>query len=636
MLLRLKPITRGRRPSRHARAQAEVAESLIAGGKPRGRRHEREFSRRPLLVTMAVASLVLVVLLAQLFKLQIVNGSRYAGLAEGNRLREQVVYAPRGQILDRHGAVLAANVASFQLVAFPYLLPKDAAARTQLYQLVAAGLDLPIAKLTRQIDAPGLTSSQPVLIAEHIAYSKALKLEQRLPDGSGFSLDGVPLRRYASGSGLANILGYVGRVSQANLKDHPDLSPVDFIGEDGVEAEYDQLLRGTNGVTDTEVDALGRPLRTLRAQGITPGRNLKLTIDLGLQRAFAAAIARNMKIAHVKRAEGVAVDPNTGEVLAMVSLPSYDDNLFSRGITNAAYHRLASDPNQPLLNRVIAGGYPSGSIIKPFHLAGALQEHVVTPDTVINDHGSITVHSVYDPSASFTFYGYVHSGLGPVNAVRAIALSSDIYFYTVGGGYENFKGLGVDRLTKYYKLFGLGAATGIDLPGETPGLVPTPAWKKRTTGEDWFIGDTYNISIGQGDLLVSPLQMAMATATVANGGKLLKPYILDDGSDQTKLVRQGFIDSDHLAVVREGMREVIGGTTNPAVFAGVPVTVAGKSGTAETDPKTGELPHAWYESFAPFNHPQIAFALLMEQGSFGSQFAAPAIADAMRWYFSHH
>ncbi len=639
---RIKPATSSSY-SRHLNRQIAAAETwtenLVVGGKPQGQLRT-PLSRLPLLAILLVVVGITVVLLAQLFNLQVVNGVRYAGLANGNRLREQVTYAPRGRILDRNGVMLATNTASFQLVAYPYLLPRDSSVRQSSYQTIATELNLNVSKVQTAVETNGLDDVQPVLVLDHLAYQTALVIEQKLPELPGFSLDGVPQRVYKSGSGLANILGYVGRADAQDLKQRPVLSPVDFVGRDGVEAQYDQLLRGTNGVIETEVDALGRPVRTIREQAVIPGKDIKLTIDYGLQKVFAAAVARQMKIAHVKRAAGVALDPNTGAVLAMVNLPSYNDNLFAAGISDQAYQALLNDPNQPLFNKVIAGEYPSGSIIKPMELTGALQEGVVTPNTVIVDRGKIVVPSVYNPQVTYTFNGWVPGGLGPMNAVRAIAMSSDIYFYTVGGGYQGFQGMGVDRLDKYYKDYGLGQLTGIDLPGEQTGLVPSPAWKKQTFGQDWVLGDTYHLAIGQGDLLVTPLQMAVATATIANGGKLIQPHIFAqtaDGADQAKVhvVRSDFVKPQWLALAREGMREVIGGTTSPAVFAGVPVTVAGKSGTAEVGYVNKEVPHAWYEAFAPFNHPEITFALVLEHGEGGSAFAAPAIASAMAWYFTN-
>ena len=634
---------RGGRPLRlraHGNRGGEVTESLLISGVPAAGKISEAFDRRPLRWLIMGLAGVGLILIWQLTRLQLVNGERLAGLAEGNRLRQKVTYAPRGRIFDRHGRELVSNTATFQLVVYPYLLPKSEAERGQIYADVASLLKLSTNDVQKQAEAKGLEFVQPQLLSENIGYDLALVLEQKLPRLPGLTLDEIPIRHYRDDAALSHVLGYVGRVDQQDLSQRPDLSAIDFVGQDGIEAVYDRLLRGQNGVVETEVDAAGRPLRVLRDVATRPGTDITLTLDYELQQQLVAALTTEMKRAAVVRASAVAIDPKSGEVLAMASLPAYDNNKFARGISQADYQRLINDPAQPLHNKAIGGGYPSGSIIKPMHLAGALEAGVVNEQTTIVDRGKIVVPSVYDPSVNYTFLGWNLAGLGPMNARRAIAMSSDIYFYTVGGGYQGFQGLGVDRLTGYYRQFGLGEATGIDLPGETAGRVPTPEWKQQNRGEDWFVGDTYNISIGQGDLLASPLQMAVATGAVVNGGSLLKPHIFKqttagDIQKSAEAIRADFIRPEHLNVVREGMRQVIGGTTSTATFARVPVPVAGKSGTAETDPDSRRRAHAWYTAFAPFDEPQILFAVILEEGEGGSQFAAPVIARAMEWYFTH-
>jgi penicillin-binding protein 2 len=596
-------------------------------------------NRKPLLLLIGLVVTTSLALGLQLFNLQIVNGSRFAGLADGNRLRQKVTYAQRGRILDRRGEQLASNQASFQLTASPFLLPKDDIARAQLYASLAGYLKTSAVEIQTKAEARGLNHTQSLLIKDNISYEQALIVEQKIPDLPGFTLDAIPLRRYQSEAGLAHLLGYIGRVNEDELRDHSYLLPVDFIGKDGIEAQYDQKLRGQNGVVKTEVDASGRPLRVIGEQANRSGEDVALTINYELQKQLAAAIAEQMPKASSKRAAGVAMDPRTGEVLAMVSLPSYDNNLFTGGIEEKTYQGLLNNEAQPLNNKAMSASYPSGSIIKPMHLIGALQEGVVNENTTIVDNGKLVVRSQFDPNQTFVYNGWNLNGLGPMNARRAVALSSDIYFYTVGGGYENFRGMGIERLAKWYRAFGLGSPTGIDLPNESSGRVPTPEWKQQVKGEEWFTGDTYNVSIGQGDLLVSPLQMVRATAAVINDGELLRPVLYKGNSPQAKVSKvvdsKIPADSKNLQIAREGMRAVVsgGGTTSPSTFAGVPVTVAGKSGTAETNPTTQRRSHAWFTAYAPYENPEIVFCVLLEEGEGGSQFAAPAIAKTMQWYF---
>lgn len=596
---------------------------------------ESTISRTPLLFIGLVSALLFFVLLLQLFHLQVAEGERMRGIAEGNRVREQVTYAPRGRILDRNGVVLADNTASFQLSATPYLLPKEAPERERMYREVASIIDdVSTQDIKDEISQEGLDGPQPVLLAEGLPHETALEIEYILPDLKGFDLNSVPIRDYKSDSGLSHILGYVGRVSEEDIKENPDIYPIDFIGKLGVESEYDEVLRGQNGVVETEVDALGRPLRTLRERPTEPGQDIKLTIDYGLQKQLADSLRQQMNKAGVDSGAGVILDPRTGDVLAMVSLPSYDNNKFAKGIESQEYQRLINHPDQLMFNRAAAGGYPSGSIIKPISLMGALDTNTVTEDTVINDTGSLVVRSQYDPSATFTFMGWEPEGLGPMDARRAIAMSSNIYFYKVAGGHRDFEGMGIDNLVKYYKKFGLGSQTGIDLPEETAGRVPTPEWKKEQTGEEWYVGDTYNLGIGQGDLLVSPLQMARAHAAIANNGKLFRPNLMS--GNEPEVTSKLNIKNHYFRVVQEGMRQTVsgGGTTSPATFADVGAPVAGKSGTAETDPGGNRDPHAWYSAYAPYDDPQLQGVVLLEEGEGGSQYAAPVLADVFKRYFS--
>ena len=496
------------------------------------------------------------------------------------------------------------------------------------------------AKITADTEAEGLNYPLPITIRTNLSHGQALSLMQYLPQLSGWHITRVPQREYVSDSGLAHILGYTASVDPDDLKADggKTLLPIDKIGKAGVELEYDSILRGQNGFERTEVDTLGRPVRVLAQTRFENGQDITLTVDLNVQRRLAKELKAQMKKANVSRASAVALDPETGEVLAMVSIPYYDNNLFAHGISQKNFNRLASDPDQPLVNKVIAGGYTTGSTIKPVVASAALEEKVVTPDTIIVDTGAIAVTSVYQPGQQFIFRGWRPGGLGPMNIRRAIAWSSNIYFYTVGGGYGPIEGLGVDRLTRYYRDFGMGEPSGIDLPGEIAGRVPDRAWKMATKHEDWYVGDTYNISIGQGDMLVSPLQLTLADMSVANGGYLLKPQVLLKIGDQVvakRTVRRRVdVSSKNIQIVREGMRQVLtDGTTCECTFANVPVKVAGKSGTAQTTSDETRRPHAWFTAFAPYEHPKIMITAMLEEGSGGSLYAAPAIAGAMNTFF---
>jgi penicillin-binding protein 2 len=615
---------------------------------------EGDTNRRPLMIFMGIVTVAVVVLLTRLMALQIVGGDHNLRLANGNRIRETVSRAPRGMILDRNKTILARNQASFDVTVVPQQLPATAAERQLIYARIGslthasaqsvqtlAEADCKVSK----IDCLG--SPVPKLVVSGITREQALLVDQASPSLPGFALDVNPIREYSDGGLLSVFLGYTGRVDSEEAASDPSYGPIDLIGKLGIESSYEAVLRGQNGGQRTEVDATGKPVRVLASREAIAGDNVILSIDQGLEQKFAAAISKQMQLSGAKRASGVAINPKTGEILAAVSLPSYDNNLFSGGISQADYSKLVNDPAQPLFNKVTSGAYPTGSIIKPLIASGALEEKIISTTTTIDDKGKLVVVNKYDPSIVYTFNGWEHSGLGIVNIYTAIARSSDIFFFTIAGGFTNFTHyLGVDKLTDYYHRFGLGSKTGVDIPNETAGRVPTPDWKKKTTGEDWFTGDTYNIAVGQGDILASPLQMATAIASIANGGILYKPHFVSRIEDtkgnlvrqiNPEITRRDFISQDNLKIVRDAMRQTVTlpqGTACCFMDRDVPVAVAGKTGSAETDPINNIPPHSWFVSFAPFDNPQIVTVVLLEKAGEGAEYAVPATRETLQWYFT--
>lgn len=591
-------------------------------------------------VALIVLAAVMAVLGWRLFSLVLGGtGLPLASAAESNRVREIVSFSPRGKIYDRNGVVLADNINDFQLIGIPdELFSQDDG---QLARDIFAIDQIDTESLSNSIDAVGESYSLPIVLLQGLSQEQAIAIEQQIPSRSSLSIQAVPIRTYATVPGLSHILGYNGFVTQEDLDNDVEnrLHTTDTIGKTGIEYEYDRFLRGVNGVSRFEVDAAGSIVRNLGTSPEQAGQDVWLTIDIELQQALAEAVQRQMDLSGTTRGSAIATDPQTGEVLAMVSLPDFDNNLFARGISAEDFSELTNNPDQPLLNKVVSGGFTSGSVIKPLVAAAALQEGIVDPNTTIVDDGALVVPSENDPDVEFTFRGWRPEGLGVMNVRSALAWSSNIFFYIVAGGFEDFQGLGESTLTQYYRDFGLGSPTGIDLPGEITGLVPDAQWKQEVLGEEWFVGDTYNISIGQGDLIVSPLQIHSANSVVLNDGEVVKPQLLRQLGDQQASLGQTQrdldIDDEHFQIIREGMRQVlIDGTTDGSVFADVPVIVAGKSGTAETNTPDGRDPHAWFTAFAPFDDPEIAITVLIEEGTGGSQFAAPAIAEAMEAYFT--
>lgn len=631
-------------------------------------RVEADTNRHPLWWMAIVMLVAFGVLCFRLAMLQLAEGKQNLGLADSQRIRRSVIRAPRGVVYDRNKTILVRNESNYDITVVPQQLSRKAVEREEMYKRVSKASGVSELDIKQSIEAScesnnskkGLPErdvqacfarSQPQLVASNISRDQALLFDQRVLEFPAFALDINPIRHYLDNATLPQTLGYSGRISSNELKLNPNYLPTDYIGKLGIEKQYEAELRGIDGSQQTEVDVTGRPVKVLANRPAVPGNNLVLSIDMGLQQHMAAAISAQLAAAeakgvHAKQASGVALDPTTGEVLALVSLPSYDNNLFAKGISQSDFSKLLNDPAQPLFNKPVDGAYPTGSIIKPLIASAALQERVVSSSTTVNDSGALKLPNPFDPANPYVFRSYEPGGFGPINITDAIRMSSNVFFFTMGGGFGNLAGLGVDRLTRYYRDYGLGTKPGLDLPSQAAGLVPGPAWKQKTLNQDWYVGDTYNISVGQGDLKVSPLQMADAIAAVANSGISYKPHlvtqILDDQNRVIKAIKPEVahkvpVSGDNYQVIQNAMRQVVAapnGTGCCLTEKSLPRLVAGKTGTAETGGYTGTaLPHAWFEAYAPFGNPHIVVVIMVQNSGEGAQFALPAVRQTLQYYF---
>ncbi len=584
------------------------------------------------------------ILAARMFTLQIIQGHSFRLLAESNRLRSQTILAPRGLIYDRNGAILVENAASFSLVAIPVDLPKEGL-EDQLTKL-ANLLRLDPSKLTASLANIDRNSLEPIIVKQDLSPDDRILFDTRSGEFSGFSIRTIPIRHYPNAQVFSHAIGYAGIVSPDELSQRADqgYELSDFVGKTGLELSYENYLRGVNGQEQVEVDVLGKPVKVVGTIEPKTGNRVELNIDKELQEQIYNSFQNRSA---TPRGAAIALNPKNGEVLALLSLPGYDNNLFARGISQTDYQRLTSDKNLPLFNRAIAGTYPPGSTIKIAAAVAALQEQVVDERTVIVDQGSLAIPNQFDPSKQFIFYGWNRGGLGPMTIRSAIARSSDIYFYTVAGGYasSDVEGLGPEKLASYYRKFGLGSTTGIDLQGEKPGLVADPEWKAEYFKGDailskWYLGDTYHIGIGQGDMLATPLQVAEWTAVIANGGVGYKPTILRrvvDNSGQTvfqprpQVLIAKFASDENIKIVQEGMEETVK-TGSGVQLASLPVCAAGKTGTSQFDAADPRRTHAWFTVYAPCNDPQIVLTVLAEAGGEGHAVAVPVARDVMLWW----
>lgn len=637
-----------------------------------------DFRRLKYFVLMAILSFAILGL--RTFWLQVTKNNYYSLLSEGNRLRAETIEPKRGIIYTNDLKPLVRNKANFVLYFKPIDLPKDELVRDDLLRQmsriiegkstsslpetkagpvksgeVGAGVSVmaddatfyQLKEALAKVKLGSLESYQPLFVKDNIDYDTAMLLALRLQDWPGVYLSSKIRREYLSPlatssssvlgvSSFSHILGYTGKINDAELKvGGDDYSPIDYVGKMGIEYSWEKELKGSPGRKNIEVDALGRQKKIINEIPAQDGYNLELSLDAGLEQQAEAITSAYLKKANLHRAAVIVMNPNNGEILALVSLPAYDNNLFAKGISQDEYNKFLNDPDHPLFNRAVSGEFPSGSTIKPIFAAGALQDKIITETTSFLSNGGLRIGEWFFPD-------WKAGGHGQTDVKKALALSVNTFFYYIGGGFGDFKGLGVSGLVKYARLFGLGEKTGIDLPGERPGFVPTADWKETVKKEPWYIGDTYHFAIGQGDVLVTPLQVANYTAAIANGGTLYEPHLVTKilGTDNQvveditpKIIRSNFIDPADLQIVRAGMRETV--TLGSArSLNSLSVAVAGKTGTAQWSTKKG--PHAWFIGFAPYDKPEVAITVLVEEGVEGSTIAAPIARDILSWYFANH
>jgi penicillin-binding protein 2 len=586
----------------------------------------------------------ILILLMQTFRLQIMDKNKFSVLAENNRLKEITFNADRGIIYDKNKNILARNEAIFDLVGTGKEIPQDGdilAALAEKIALLTGKKEDEIGNALKNLNS---ASYRPELLLENIGIAAAIRIEAEKDKMPGVETRKNAIRSYPDAKYFSEIIGYTGRVSPDDLRADSVYEPADFIGKDGLEAFYEQKLRGKKGVEKSEVNAIGKIVSLLSKTDPEDGKNLILSVDGNLQKKLQDALQAQMKkisgLPPNSGAAAVAMDPRNGKIMALVSLPSYDNNVFADPSNKDRRLKILNDSSFPMFNRVISGVYPPGSTIKPVMGIAGLSEGVIDKNTIIEDRGVIIIPNPYYPDQPSTYYGWNRGGLGPMNIISAIAQSSDIYFYTLGGGFGKFIGLGVDRIVEYFRKFNLGKKLGIDLPGESDGFVPTSEWKLEKYDDPWRIGNTYHLSIGQSYLLTTPLQVASWTEVMANGGTLYKPQVVDKITSgehdeiiqdiPSEIIKSNIADAKDIDIVRRGMREaVLNGSAR--ALASLPISVAGKTGTAQYGTKG--LAHAWFTSFAPYDNPEIVLTILIEGGGEGGMVSVPVAKEVLGWYF---
>ena len=584
-------------------------------------------SPRMFLLVGFAAVVIIGVMISRVVTLNVAQREFYQARAATNVNHEKPIPAHRGIITDRYGAVLAKNTDTFSVYVNAGQLLKDREQLTGVLNRLSEALNAPVEDLEKAVASGDYENSAEVPVIRNITSEAAIAVR-------GLQLASVTVendfrREYPNGQYFASVLGYTGT---------SDTSAV-VVGKAGLERYYDPQLRGTDGVYVYHRDAKGATLDEQVAVESKAGEKIVTTIDGELQEYFYKRLSEGLRFLGVKVGVGIAMDPRTGEVLALVSLPSYDNNVFVTPGKSAERSKLVLDRDRrPLFNRAVSGAYNPGSTIKPLVALAALHEKVVTPQTTVYSAGYIDVPNPYVPDKPTRFVEFNMHEYGWVDVRSALAKSSNVYFYTVGGGFGNIAGLGIERLHHYWEKFGLGQKTGIGLEPEAAGTLPTAAEKEERTHQPWRLGDTFNVSIGQGDLLISPMQLINFFASVANNGVMNRPRLVHAIGDDQPVDAEIVLDySDWKTELREvqmGMRDGVAKPYGTAyTLHDLPMTVAAKTGSAQTQNNTKT--NALFVGYAPFDKPEIVVEILIENAKEGSLNAVPIAKDVFNWYYEN-
>lgn len=556
-------------------------------------------------------------LIMRLWQLQILQGSEYRKLSEANRLRVTTTPAPRGIVFDRNGIPLVRNSPYYYASLIPDEFDKGKVA------LLSKVLNIPSEEILEKINTKGLSPFTPIRLKQGLSFSEVAYIEARRSDFPGLIIEIEVSREYIYGDVGSHLIGYLGKLNPSQSKDPAlkDVPPEAFIGQWGAEMLFDKSLRGTPGKRVIEVDALGREIRLLQEKPPIKGRDIMLSVDINLQKEAEKAFGE-------KAGALVAIKPGTGEILGMLSKPSFDPNLFARGISYDEWRVLTHNRKKPMLNRAFQSQYPPGSTFKIVTAIAALEEGVISPETKVDCRGGISY-------GRWHFSCWRKHGHGVISLHRAIVESCDVYFYKAG------ERLGIDKIYDYATSLGLGRETGIELGRERQGLIPNTKWKQERKKQQWYLGETFNAAIGQGYVAVTPLQLAVMTGTIANGGNLYKPTLIKDA--QPVISGRARVRPETLEIIKKGLSGVVsepGGTGWAAKSQFI--SIAGKTGTAQVVAVKSGSPylserfrdHAWFVAFAPVEKPEIALAVFVEHGGHGGGAAAPIAKRAIEGYMN--
>jgi penicillin-binding protein 2 len=605
---------------------------------------EVPLGNRPLWALGAVVLVVVAIVFCRVAYLELFSGNYYAARALDNASQSQEAPAPRGIIYDSEGDALVENKAVFTAELNAHVFLTDQSLQSSTLAAAQTILGVPSSTVWLLLQSSSQEDfATPIVLSEDLDQTELVNLQalalSTITIGSDFE------RSYPNGQVFSSVIGYTGRVTQDNLVANTVLTADDFIGKTGIEKQYDTTLQGIPGVDIKFMNAQGQVLGEKQQSAPTIGSSVRLTIDGGLQTYLYDSVAAELQTLGRQVGVGLAIDPQTGAVLALVNLPGYDNNLFTQqsASNTAEIENLLTSPLEPMFNRAVSGNYNPGSTIKPLDGVAILKEGIVTPDTTLFSPGYLLVPDQYDPSHPTKYMDW--RSQGSIDLASALAQSSDVYFYvTVGGSPAEttpplndmrdygIGGLGISKLFDWWTTFGLGKKTGIDLPGEASGFLPTPQWKLQHNGTQWLLGDSYNVAIGQGDLSVTPLQLLSYIDAIANGGKIYRPFL---NASSTPYVNE---DLSYLLPqiqeVQKGMRETVTLPLGTAyTMNDLPVPTCAKTGSAQV--MNNQQENALFVGYMPCDNPQIALLILIENSKEGSLNAVPIAKNVFNWYYQN-
>jgi len=629
----------------------EILLDTLAQQRDKGlKKLELSLSPTIFLLLRALFFSVLLIFFIKTFQLQVLEQKKYTALSAQNFLADFQIRPERGVIYDKNLTQLVFNKPSFDLMVDKRLLPKDLENRQRVFNLAAVIVGKNREDLQKDIEEGKELVN---VVGENLSHEALLLWEEKKDEMPGFFLEPNIVREYKDGPLYSHLIGYTSRINSEDLREFSGYTLQDVIGRAGIERIYEEILRGRPGLLESKRSVRGVIWERKKVQDPESGKSLVLWLDSELQKKLTEALERTLRNTGTKKAAAVAIDPRNGGLLAFQSLPSFDNNKFAQGITKEELIKLQSDPLKPLFPRPIAGQYLIGSTIKPFIATAALEEHIISEKTRLFAPLELCLKNIYSGEKEcfedWTFHGWT-------DVKRAIAESINPFFYIIGGGYkknefsdpnlpDSFSGLGVEKIKTYLSLFGFGKETDVGLPGEAAGRIPDPEWKRQyfkdPQNQIWYIGDTYNLSIGQGYMLATPLQVAMAFGAIANGGTLFKPQLVQKIVDKDRntvqeftpqVVRQRFIEEQNIRIVRQGMRQaVLSGSAT--LLSNLPVSAAAKTGTAQISANS-DLYYNWVSVFAPYDNPEIVLTIVVEDVKGIQAAALPIAKEVLEWYFS--